>query len=208
MSLTVVDHPLAEDLLTGLRALTTEPPEFGGLAKRLATVLVLEATRGLTTEAVDVETPLEIATGARVTGGLAALPVLRAALGMLDAVLGLFPDTVVGFVGLERDETTLEPRVYYENLPSMAGRHCLVLDPMLATGGSATAAVSAAKEAAPTGTTFVCVVAAPEGVERMATEHPDVRIVTAALDRELNDHGYILPGLGDFGDRLFGTGRN
>ena len=135
-----------------------------------------------------------------------AIPVLRAGLGLLDATTDLYPDTVVGYLGMERDEVTLEPRDYYAKLPPMEGRRALVLDPMLATGGSGTAAVSHVKaNANPKSSSFVCIVAAPEGVERITGEHPDVPIVTAALDRRLNDQGFILPGLGDFGDRLHGT---
>ena len=135
-----------------------------------------------------------------------AVPVLRAGLGLLDAVTDLYPDTVVGYLGMERDEVTLQPRDYYAKLPHMEGRRALVLDPMLATGGSGTAAITHVKAtAAPKSISFVCVVAAPEGVARMADEHPDVPVIAGAIDRQLNEHGFILPGLGDFGDRLYGT---
>jgi uracil phosphoribosyltransferase len=135
-----------------------------------------------------------------------AIPVLRAGLGLLDAATDLYPDTVVGYLGMERDEITLQPRDYYAKLPPMEGRRALVLDPMLATGGSGTAALTHIKaNAGPRSISFVCVVAAPEGVERLAADHPDVPVFTAALDRQLNDRGFILPGLGDFGDRLHGT---
>jgi uracil phosphoribosyltransferase len=135
-----------------------------------------------------------------------AIPVLRAGLGLLDAATDLYPETVVGYLGMERDEITLQPRDYYAKLPPMEGRRALVLDPMLATGGSGTAALTHIKaNARPRSISFVCVVAAPEGVERLAADHPDVPVFTAALDRQLNDKGFILPGLGDFGDRLHGT---
>ncbi len=205
MSVTVVDHPLAEHLLTSLRDRTTPPPVFRTLAKRLALALALEAIRDLPTTQVTVETPLERTTG-RMLGDLVAVPILRAGLGMLEAVTELFPEVAVGYIGLERDEASLQPQSYYRKLPPVDDRHVLVLDPMLATGGSGSAACDAVKEAgSPATLRFVCVVAAPEGIGRLQTDHPDVPIFTAALDRELNEHGYILPGLGDFGDRLFGT---
>ena len=205
MSVIVVDHPLAEHLLVQLRSRETPPPVFRTLAKRLALTLALEAIRDLPTEQVDVETPLERTTG-RALGELVAVPILRAGLGMLEAMTELFPEVAVGYIGLERDEASLQPQSYYRKLPPVTGRHVLVLDPMLATGGSGSAACAALKEAgAPATIRFVCVVAAPEGIAKMQADHPDVPIYTAAVDRELNERGYILPGLGDFGDRLFGT---
>ena len=206
MTLTVVDHPLAEHLLTQLRDVETPPPTFRTLAKRLTIALVLEAVRGLPTVEIEVETPLERTTGRLVSPNLVAVPILRAGLGMLEAVTELFPEVSVGYVGLERDEQTLEPTSYYEKVPELAGRHVLLLDPMLATGGSAAGAIAALSKRAPAEIRFVCVVAAPEGVEKLTREHPDVPVFAAALDRELDERGYILPGLGDFGDRLFGTG--
>jgi uracil phosphoribosyltransferase len=204
--LTVLDHPLAHDLLARLRDGETDAATFRVLTRRLGWLLVLEATRDLTTDIVEVRTPMEVTQGQRLSEHLVAVPVLRAGLGLLDAVTDLYPGTVVGYLGMERDEVTLQPRDYYAKLPSMEGRRALVLDPMLATGGSGAAAVTHIKgKAAPKTIGFVCVVAAPEGVARMAEEHPDVDIVTGALDRELNEVGFILPGLGDFGDRLHGT---
>lgn len=206
MGLTVLDHPLAHDLMARLRQRDTDPAQFRTLTRRLGWLLMIEATRDLATEAVAVDTPLEPIEGRHLTERLVAIPVLRAGLGLLDAVTDLFPDTVVGYLGMERDEITLQPRDYYAKLPPMDGRRALVLDPMLATGGSGSAAVTHVKEkASPTSISFVCVVAAPEGIERMAADHPDVPIVAGALDRQLNDVGFILPGLGDFGDRLHGT---
>ena len=204
VSVTVVDHPLAEHLLAQLRDRTTPPPVFRTLAKRLALALALEAIRDLPTIEIHVETPLEPTSG-RVLGDLVAVPILRAGLGMLEAVTELFPEVAVGYIGLERDEASLQPQSYYRKLPPVEARHVLVLDPMLATGGSGSAATAAVKEGRPASIRFVCVVSAPEGIAKMQTDHPDVPIFTAALDRQLNEHGYILPGLGDFGDRLFGT---
>ena len=206
MTPTVVDHPLAADLLARLRDERTPPDLFRTLTRRLGWLLVLEATGDLATEPIDVPTPLETTTGEVVAERLVAIPVLRAGLGLLDAATDLYPDTVVGYLGMERDEITLQPRDYYAKLPPMDGRRALVLDPMLATGGSGTAALTHIKaNAAPRSISFVCVVAAPEGVERLAADHPDVPVFTAALDRQLNEQGFILPGLGDFGDRLHGT---
>lgn len=205
MSVTVVDHPLAEHLLTSLRDRTTPPAVFRTLAKRLALALTLEAIRDLPTTEVTVDTPLERTKG-RVLGDLVAVPILRAGLGMLEAFTELFPEVAVGYIGLERDEASLQPQSYYRKLPPVDARHVVVLDPMLATGGSGSAACTAIKEAGvPATIRFVCVVSAPEGIARLQADHPDVPIFTSALDRELNEHGYILPGLGDFGDRLFGT---
>jgi uracil phosphoribosyltransferase len=204
--LKVLDHPLAADLLARLRERDTGPAEFRTLTRRLGWLLVIEATRDLMTERVTLDTPLEETKAYRIAESLVAIPVLRAGLGLLDAATDLFPDTVVGYLGLERDEKTLEPRDYYAKLPPMDGRRAIVLDPMLATGGSGSAAITHVKEHAnPTSISFVCVVAAPEGVARLEADHPEVPIVAGALDRQLNDVGFILPGLGDFGDRLHGT---
>jgi len=204
MSITVVDHALSGHLLAQLRDQATPPPVFRTLAKRLALTLALEAIRDLPTTEIPVQTPLEQTTG-RLLGNLVAVPILRAGLGMLEAVTDLFPEVAVGYIGLERDEASLQPQSYYRKLPEVRGHHVLVLDPMLATGGSGSAATAAVREGDPASIRFVCVVAAPEGIERMESDHPDVPIFTAATDRQLNDQGYIMPGLGDFGDRLFGT---
>jgi uracil phosphoribosyltransferase len=204
VSVTVVDHPLAGHLLAQLRDEGTEPPVFRTIAKRLAFAIALEAIRDLPTTEIRVRTPLEETDG-RVLGDLVAVPILRAGLGMLEAVTELFPEVAVGYIGLERDEASLEPQSYYRKLPPVRGRHVLVLDPMLATGGSGSAATVAVRDGSPSSIAFVCVVAAPEGIRKMEADHPDVPIFTAAIDRQLNDRGYIVPGLGDFGDRLFGT---
>ena len=205
MGIVVVDHPLAQHLLTQLRDVSTPPPVFRTIAKRLTIAVVLEAVRGLPTVDVEVETPLERTTGRRIYPDLVAVPILRAGLGMLEAVAELFPEIAVGYIGLERDDATLLPTSYYEKLPPVEGRHVLLLDPMLATGGSAAAACASIAARAPAEIRFVCVVAAPQGLAKMEAEHPDVPVFAASLDRDLTENGYIIPGLGDFGDRLFGT---
>lgn len=201
----MVDHPLAAHLLTELRDATTEPERFRHVSRRLATVIVLEATRRLGTRSHQVRTPLTTTEGTRLDRPVVAVPILRAGLGLLETVTDLLPDVRVGYAGLERDEETLQPTSYYLKVPELRDASVLLLDPMLATGGSAAFAVGLLKEHGATDIQLVCVVAAPEGVKRLTSEHPDVRVVTAALDDGLNDVGYIVPGLGDFGDRLFGT---
>ncbi len=202
---TVIDHPLAGDLLTRLRDRETGPAEYRAITRRLGLLLVAEATRDLATELRRIDTPLEPFEGTRVAKRVVAVPVLRAGLGLLEAVTDLYPDAVVGYLGMERDEHTHLPRDYYAKLPDFAKRKALVVDPMLATGGSGSAAVGYVKDAGADDITFVCVVAAPEGLAHLQAVHPDVPIVAAALDRQLNAKAYILPGLGDFGDRLYGT---
>jgi uracil phosphoribosyltransferase len=201
----VVEHPLAQHLLLALRDRDTRPALFRTLTKRLTTVLMLEATRELPTAEHSVNTPLEQAAGRRLAQPLVAVPILRAGLGMLDAVVELFPEVRVGYLGLERDEATFQPSEYYAKLPRLEDAFVFVLDPMLATGGSANAALDSVKRAGATKIRMVSVVSAPEGIKALEAAHPDVEIFTAAIDRELNDTAYILPGLGDFGDRLFGT---
>ncbi|MBA3430992.1 MAG: uracil phosphoribosyltransferase [Actinobacteria bacterium] len=205
MGVTVVEHPLARHLLALLRDEDTPPAQFRALTKRLTIVLMLEATRDLLTETTTVMTPLERTDGELLAEPIVAVPILRAGLGMLDAVVDLFPAVRVGYVGLQRDEATFEPSEYYINLPRMEDASTYVLDPMLATGGSAGAAVDQIKVAGAPWIRMVAVVAAPEGVATLQASHPDVDIFTAAIDRELNSSAYIIPGLGDFGDRLFGT---
>jgi uracil phosphoribosyltransferase len=205
MGVRVVDHPLAQALLTSLRDRATPPPVFRALTRRLTLALVLEATRDLPTVSRRVETPLEDAEGTDLAMPIVAIPILRAGLGMLEAVTDTFPGVSVGYIGLERDEETLQPTSYYEKLPPLEGGHVLLLDPMLATGGSAARACSSILGHGPASLRMVCIVAAPEGVRVLQEAHPEVSIFTAAMDRELNDRGYILPGIGDYGDRLFGT---
>lgn len=174
-------------------------------AKRLAYPLVLEATKHLPLRERALETPLESTVGGEIAVEIVALPVLRAGLGLLEAVTDIYPDVSVGYAGLARDETTALPNRYYLKLPPLDGRFVLVLEPMLATGGSLAATVTQAKLAGARDITAICVVVAPEGLERMEREHPDVRIVCAVVDRGLDESFYIRPGLGDMGDRLFGT---
>ena len=201
----MVDHPLAQHLLLSLRDQTTPPEQFRSATKRLTTLLMVEATSDFPTRAGTVQTPLEETEGRLLEGPLVAVPILRAGLGMLDAVVECFPHVRVGYLGLERDEATFEPSEYYAKLPRLDDARTFVLDPMLATGGSANAALTSVKKAGATSVRMVSIVSAPEGVAALEREHPDVDIVTAAVDRELNDSAYIVPGLGDFGDRLFGT---
>lgn len=204
---TCIDHPLVRHKLTLLRRRDTPTKVFKELVEELAMLMAYEATKDLALERITVETPLESATGWQVSGKkLTLVPILRAGLGMVEGILRLVPAARVGHIGLYRDHDTLKPVDYYFKVPSDASeREFLVLDPMLATGGSATSAVSSLKRAGASRIRFLCLVAAPEGVQRLLDEHADVGIITASLDRELNEQGYILPGLGDAGDRLFGT---
>jgi uracil phosphoribosyltransferase len=201
----LVQHPLAQHYLTVLRDRRTEPPFFRQAARRLAYLLVAEATADLPTSPVEIETPLEGTVGAHLGKPIVVVAVFRAGLGLLDAALDLLPDARIGYAGVQRDEETAEPLEYYTKFPPMEDARVLILEPMLATGGSLSWATSKVKERGAVDVTAVCVVAAPVGVERMESEHPDTRIVAAALDRELDFHYFIRPGLGDMGDRLFGT---
>jgi uracil phosphoribosyltransferase len=205
--LVVLDHPLVQHKLALLRDVETTTKDFRHLMGELAAFLCYEATRDLELEEYRVRTPLEETPARRVSGKkLGVVAVLRAGLGMLDVVLDLIPVARVGFVGVYRNEETLEPVEYYCKLPSdLAERDVLVLDPMLATGGSSSAAVELCKQRGAVRISLLCVVTAPAGIERVAADHPDVAVYTASVDRELNSNGYILPGLGDAGDRLFGT---
>jgi uracil phosphoribosyltransferase len=202
----VSSHPVVLDCLAGLRDVRTEPEEFRSLARKILTFLVYEATLDLPTRTATVTTPLEEAPASYIEREVVAIPVLRAGLGLLGPVLDLLPKVSVGYIGLERDEQTAIARIYYKKLPPLAGKIPLLLDPMLATGGSGAQAIDLIKEAGGEGTRMVCVVTAPEGVRAIEERHPDVQIFTAALDDGLDDRAFILPGLGDFGDRLFGTG--
>lgn len=205
MAISILDHPLAADLLTVLRDRDTEPPVFRQISERLGYLLVAEAMSDMATDEIAVVTPLEATTGTRLHRPVVAVAVLRAGLGLLPSVLTLLPDAAIGFAGVQRDEETAEPIEYYTKFPTLDTARVLILEPMLATGGSLSWAVDKVKENGAKDITAVCVVAAPEGVARMDADHPDVRIVAATLDRELNDQFYIAPGLGDMGDRLFGT---
>jgi uracil phosphoribosyltransferase len=206
-NLTVVAHPLVQHKIALLRDRRTQTKIFKELVDEIAMLMAYEATADLPLEPVSVETPLERTMGMQVAGKkLTLVPILRAGLGMVEGVLRLVPAARVGHIGLYRDHDTLEPVDYYFKVPGDASeRDFFVLDPMLATGGSAVSGVSSLKRAGGSRIRFLCLVAAPEGVERLLDAHPDVPIFCAALDRELNAQGYILPGLGDAGDRLFGT---
>ena len=205
MALYHVEHPLIEEVLAELRDRSTPPERFRLLSGRLTTLLAFDASHDLPVRADKVKTPLEEADVKRLDASVVLVPVLRAGMGMLEVMLSIFPKASVGYVGLERDESTAVARQYYRKLPNLSGEFVFLLDPMLATGGSASSAVSLLKEEGATRVRLLCIVAAPEGIERLADDHPDVDIYTAAVDRALNEKKYIMPGLGDYGDRLYGT---
>jgi uracil phosphoribosyltransferase len=206
MPLHVLDHPLAAHIITHLRDHTTKPATFRTLTHQLSLLLAIESTADLPTEAKAIETPLEKMTGRVLTHQpFVVVPILRAGLSMVQPFTDMFPDVSVGYIGLERDHMTAVARSYYCKLPPLAGKRVFVIDPMLATGGSAANALSVVKQHGAIHPTLVCIVCAPEGVAEVETHHPGTTIHTAALDRTLNDKKYILPGLGDFGDRLYGT---
>ena len=205
MSLHVLQHPLAQHVLTHLRDKTTKPVLFRTLSYQISLLLALEATRDLATHEKEIETPLERMRARVLAKPLVVIPILRAGLGMLQPFHDIFPDVSVGYVGLERDHETAIARSYYCKLPPLANARVLVVDPMLATGGSAAQALTLVKAQGATEIGFVCIVAAPEGVETLQQAHPGVPIHAGAVDRQLNSRKYILPGLGDFGDRLYGT---
>jgi uracil phosphoribosyltransferase len=206
MSVHIVPHPLIQDALIQLRDIKTETEDFRRIANRISVLLVAEALRDLPTERATAQTPLEKAEGRRVGRDVVVVPVLRAGLGMLDAVLELLPSARVGHIGLQRDESTAVASQYYAKLPSnIASAYVVMVDPMLATGGSAVAALDVLKKAGAQNIRIVCIVAAPEGIALVEKTHPDVEIYTPVVDRELNAQKFILPGLGDFGDRLYGT---
>jgi uracil phosphoribosyltransferase len=205
MSLHLLHHPLAAHIITHLRDQTTKPATFRTLAYHLGLLLAVEATRDLATMEKSIHTPLEPTTGRVLSQPLVVVPILRAGLGMVQPFLDLFPDVSVGYIGLERDHHTAIARSYYCKLPPVAGARVIVVDPMLATGGSAVQAIDVVKTAGARDLSFVSIVASPEGIALLQQHHLDVPVFTAACDRELNAQKYILPGLGDFGDRLYGT---
>lgn len=206
-NLTIIEHPLIGHKLSVLRDRETSKKIFRELVDELAMLMAYEVTRHLPMEDVPIETPLEVTTQKMLRGKkLTVVPILRAGLGMVEGVVRLMPSVRVGHIGLYRDHDTLQPVDYYFKIPSEAAeREFIVLDPMLATGGSAAASIDALKRSGATNIRFMCLVAAPEGVQLLLDRHPDVAVYTAALDRELDEKGYIRPGLGDAGDRLFGT---
>jgi uracil phosphoribosyltransferase len=205
--LTIVDHPLVQHKLSLMRDKDTSTKSFRQLLREISHLLAYEVTRNLPMTTMRIETPLEPMDAPVIDGKkLALVSILRAGNGLLDGILDLIPNARVGFVGLYRDPETLQPVQYYFKAPSeLEDRLTIVVDPMLATGNSSAAAIDLLKQAGAKNIRFLCLLAAPEGVERMKQAHPDVPIVTAALDSHLNDHGYIVPGLGDAGDRMYGT---
>ncbi len=206
-NLTLLAHPLIKHKLSVLRDKRTPVKDFRDLVGEIAMLMAYEVTKDLPTEPVEIDTPLEHMTCEKVAGKkLSLVPILRAGLGMVDGILRLIPSARVGHIGLYRDHETLQPVDYYFKVPSaQEQRDFFILDPMLATGGSAAAACTTLKKIGARSIRLLCIVAAPEGVRKMLEAHPDVPVYAAALDRQLNAHGYILPGLGDAGDRLFGT---
>ena len=203
----IFDHPLIQHKLSILRDEKTSVKEFRELVSEIAQLMCYEATRDLPLEEIDVQTPVAVAKCHRIAGKkLAVVPILRAGLGMVDGIVAMMPNVKVGHVGLFRDPETLEPvKYYYKMPPDITERDVIIVDPMLATGGSAIAAAQFLKDDGVKNIKLMCIIAAPEGVEAMQAAHPDVEIYAAALDDHLNDHGYIVPGLGDAGDRIFGT---
>jgi uracil phosphoribosyltransferase len=202
----LIDHPVVQTKLSELRDYTADHRKFRALLNEMASLMVYEVTRDWPTTNRPVQTPLERTTGRVLARRVTLVPILRAGLGMADGVLRMLPDARIGHLGVYRDEKTLEPVSYYQKLPpDIASTEVLLIDPMLATGGSALAAVAFLKKAGVSSMRFVCLVAAPEGIAALHLVHPEVPIFCAAVDRQLNEKGYILPGLGDAGDRLFGT---
>jgi uracil phosphoribosyltransferase len=202
----VIDHPVVQTKLTELRDYTTDHRKFRALLDEIASLMVYEVTREWPTHPKPVQTPMERTTGQVLARPVTLVPILRAGLGMADGVLRLLPEARLGHFGVYRDETTLSPVQYYKKLPpDVASTEVLLIDPMLATGGSALAAVAFLKDAGATSIRLVCLVAAPEGILALHGQHPEITVYCAAVDRQLNERGYILPGLGDAGDRIFGT---
>ena len=203
----VTNHPLVAAGLSVLRAKQTTPEIFRRYLQELSVFLFVEASRSWETKAVDIETPLASCAGAVLAKPIVLVPILRAGLGMLDGIQRVAPDAAIGHIGIYRDAETLRPVSYFERVPvNVAAAEVLLLDPMLATGNSACEAASILKAQGARSIQFLCVLACPPGIEQFHREHPDIPIVTAAIDPELDDHGYIVPGLGDAGDRYFGTG--
>jgi uracil phosphoribosyltransferase len=207
MPRSLLDRPLIQHKLTILRDKDTGVKDFRDIVSEIAMLMCFEATRDLPVEEIEVTTPVALAKSKVVAGKkLALVPILRAGLGMVDGMLQMIPSAKVGHIGLYRDPETLQPVDYYCKLPAdISERDCFVLDPMLATGGTTAAAVDALKKSGARSVKLLCILASPPGVAKMESDHPDVEVITCALDSHLNDHGYIVPGLGDAGDRIFGT---
>jgi len=206
-TVTVIDHPLVQHKLALIRDKETGPKEFRELVEEISTLMAYEVTRDLTLQEVEIETPIQKTKVNMLEGKkIGIVPILRAGLGMLDGVLKLIPAAKVGHIGLYRDPDTFEPVEYYCKMPTdVDERELIIVDPMLATGGSASAAIKFVKERNPRCIKLMCLISAPEGIKRVQEDHPDVDIFTAAIDEKLNEHAYIIPGLGDAGDRLYGT---
>lgn len=206
MPFTLISHPVIQHELTLLRDRATPPPTFRAILRRMSRILAIEVSRFLPVEPMLVDTPLEQCPGSRLAESIVLVPILRAGLGMVDGFLDILPQANVGHIGMKRNEETLQPVSYYANIPAAGvNAHVLVLDPMLATGGSALAAIQYLKERCEGRITFVSIVAAPPGADLLTSTFPELDVVTCSLDRVLNERGYILPGLGDAGDRLYGT---
>lgn len=202
----LIDHPLIKRDITVLRDVSTQPEIFRAAVKRISNILAVEITKDVELNTFEINTPLEKTTGYKLQKEIVLVPVLRAGLGMVSGFLEIIPDAKVGHIGLQRDEITLKPIEYYYKTPkNIDSAKVILVDPMLATGGSAAEALNYLKKRGARNLIFACLVAAPEGIKKLSSEHPDIKIYGAALDRELNDKGYILPGLGDAGDRTFGT---
>lgn len=206
MQVNIIDHPLIQHKLTIMRKKETSSADFRKLLEEITMLMGYEATRDLPLEDVEIETPIQKTVGKRLTGKkIAIVPVLRAGFGMVQGLLDLIPSARIGVIGLYRDPETLKPVEYYCKLPNIENRSFIIVDPMLATGGSSVAAIQMLKDRGVKDIRLMCLVAAPEGVNTVNKAHPDVKIYTAAVDECLNEHGYIVPGLGDAGDRIFGT---
>ncbi len=203
---TVIEHPIIQTRVTQLRDVETSPAQFAEHLRQISALLLFEMTRSLLTTPVEIQTPLTRTTGAQLVRPLILVPILRAGLGMVDGMARILPDVTIGHIGMYRDEATLEPRHYYFRLPTnLAEGEVLLVDPMLATGNSAVAAIALLKKEGATSIRFGCLISCPEGLLTLTTAHPDVPVFTAAIDEKLNEKGYIVPGLGDAGDRYFGT---
>ena len=206
MQVNIIDHPLIQHKLTIMRKKETSSADFRKLLEEITMLMGYEATRDLPLEDVEIETPIQKTVGKRLTGKkIAIVPVLRAGFGMVQGLLDLITSARIGVIGLYRDPETLKPVEYYCKLPNIENRSFIIVDPMLATGGSSVAAIQMLKDRGVKDIRLMCLVAAPEGVDTVNKAHPDVKIYTAAVDECLNEHGYIVPGLGDAGDRIFGT---
>lgn len=202
----LIEHPLIKRDVTILRDVKTTSETFRAALQRVSNILAVEISKTFELSSVDISTPLEKTKGSKLTQDVILVPVLRAGLGMVNGFLQIIPEAKVGHIGLQRDEETLKPIEYYYKVPrNLETSEVIMLDPMLATGGSASEALKYLKQRGATKLVFACIVASPEGIKKIETEHPDIKIFAAALDRELNSKGYILPGLGDAGDRTFGT---